>query len=55
MTTEDSSSPAQPPVLCDFCGRNSADAGPMIEGAALEARGHGQADRAHLRPLRRDV
>ncbi|MGO9914426.1 MAG: ATP-dependent Clp protease ATP-binding subunit ClpX, partial [Isosphaeraceae bacterium] len=35
MTTEDSSSPAQPPVLCDFCGRNSALAGPMIEGRAL--------------------
>ena len=35
MTMEDSSSPAHPPVLCDFCGRTSADAGPMIEGAAL--------------------
>ncbi len=36
MTTEDSSSPAQPLVLCDFCGRNSADTGPMIEGTALK-------------------
>ena len=35
MTTEESSSSAQPPVLCDFCGRNSAEAGPMIEGRAL--------------------
>jgi ATP-dependent Clp protease ATP-binding subunit ClpX len=35
VTTEESSSPAQPPVLCDFCGRNSAEAGPMIEGRAL--------------------
>ncbi|MGA7496010.1 MAG: ATP-dependent Clp protease ATP-binding subunit ClpX [Isosphaeraceae bacterium] len=35
MTTEESSSLPQAPVLCDFCGRNSAEAGPMIEGRAL--------------------
>jgi ATP-dependent Clp protease ATP-binding subunit ClpX len=34
-TTEDSSSPGPGPVLCDFCGRSSAEAGPMIEGRAL--------------------
>ena len=35
VTTEGSSYSAQPAVLCDFCGRNSALAGPMIEGRAL--------------------
>src|SRR5208337_4282370 len=35
VTTEESSSLAQAPVLCDFCGRNSAESGPMIEGRAL--------------------
>ncbi len=35
MTTQESSSPAQALVLCDFCGRTTADAGPMIEGRAL--------------------
>jgi len=27
--------PAQPPKVCDFCGRNPADAGPMIVGNSL--------------------
>ena len=27
------------PILCDFCGRSAADAGPMIEGKALVASG----------------
>ncbi len=35
MTTEESPSPTQTPVLCDFCGRTTAEAGPMIEGRAL--------------------
>ncbi|MFO0889058.1 MAG: ATP-dependent Clp protease ATP-binding subunit ClpX [Isosphaeraceae bacterium] len=35
MSTEGSSSPPSSPVLCDFCGRKSAEAGPMIEGRAL--------------------
>ena len=35
MTTEESSSLPQAPVLCDFCGRTTTEAGPMIEGRAL--------------------
>src|SRR6516164_8742805 len=41
-TTEDSSSPGPGPVLCDFCGRSSAEAGPMIEGRALVPTGMGR-------------
>ncbi len=55
MTTEGSSYPAQPAVLCDFCGRNSADAGPMIEGRALVPVSPGRPIAAHLRPMRRRV
>ena len=36
---EGDSTKGTPPVLCDFCGRPTADAGPMIEGKALVAAG----------------
>ncbi len=35
VTTDDSVSPPQPGVSCDFCGRTNTEAGPMIEGRAL--------------------
>jgi len=31
-----------PPISCDFCGRSSTEAGPMIEGKALQSMGPGQ-------------
>ncbi|WP_250847067.1 ATP-dependent Clp protease ATP-binding subunit ClpX [Aquisphaera insulae] len=34
MATDETKA-GQAPVHCDFCGRNTADAGPMIEGRAL--------------------
>jgi ATP-dependent Clp protease ATP-binding subunit ClpX len=33
--TTDNSAGGTPPILCDFCGRTAAEAGPMIEGKAL--------------------
>ena len=41
MTQATDGDPANnsPPILCDFCGRPTADAGPMIEGQALVATG----------------
>ncbi|WP_076350571.1 ATP-dependent Clp protease ATP-binding subunit ClpX [Paludisphaera borealis] len=32
-----------PPISCDFCGRSSTEAGPMIEGKALQSLGPGHA------------
>ncbi|MDG3006656.1 ATP-dependent Clp protease ATP-binding subunit ClpX [Paludisphaera mucosa] len=38
------STPAAPnPLACDFCGRSAAEAGPMIEGKALQAIAPGSA------------
>ncbi|MBX6315070.1 MAG: ATP-dependent Clp protease ATP-binding subunit ClpX [Isosphaeraceae bacterium] len=35
----DGSTPGPTPIFCDFCGRSTTDAGPMIEGKALVAAG----------------
>lgn len=34
-TTDENSNGGATPILCDFCGRSTADAGPMVEGKAL--------------------
>jgi ATP-dependent Clp protease ATP-binding subunit ClpX len=38
-TTDGGSTAGAPPILCDFCGRPGAEAGPMVEGKALVAAG----------------
>jgi ATP-dependent Clp protease ATP-binding subunit ClpX len=38
-TTESDPTGLIPPILCDYCGRNATDAGPMIEGKALVSAG----------------
>ncbi|GAC1472493.1 MAG: ATP-dependent Clp protease ATP-binding subunit ClpX [Isosphaeraceae bacterium] len=37
--TDGDESKATPPTLCDFCGRPTAEAGPMVEGSALAQAG----------------
>jgi ATP-dependent Clp protease ATP-binding subunit ClpX len=39
QATDGDSTGTTPPILCDFCGRPTSDAGPMIEGQALVAAG----------------
>ena len=57
MTATNEGGPNQgsPPIPCDFCGRTTADAGPMIEGKALVDAGIRPHDHPHLLRLRRDL
>ena len=45
--TDATATGAPPPTFCDFCGRTTADAGPMVEGNAL-VRASVRAQGAHV-------